>query len=384
MPEGWEWKRLGDVAKYINGRAFKPTEWGNEGRPIIRIQNLTDESNSFNYFEGVCEQDYCIRNGDILISWSASLGVYIWNRGDAVLNQHIFKAIPNEKIIDRSFFVFVIQTIMDDMKRKTHGSTMKHIVKSEFNNIIIPLPPLETQRKIVAILKKAEETKRFRAQADELANQLLHSIFLEIFGDPVKNPKGWRKVQFNKVCQTRLGKMLDKKKQTGLQSKPYLRNANVQWGRFDLSNIFEMDFNETERAEFLLRKGDILICEGGEIGRAAIWNNELPECYFQKALHRARPYTNSATPEFIVNLMLILGKCDGFKNFTSQSTIAHLTGVKLNLFPIILPPLILQQKFASIVEKVESLRWNQKQSLQEIDNLFSILMQKAFLGELVA
>ncbi len=156
----------------------------------------------------------------------------------------------------------------------------------------------------------------------------------------------WKKVPFNKVCQTRLGKMLDKKKQTGHHSKPYLRNANVQWGKIDLSSVFEMDFVEAERAEFLLRKGDILICEGGEIGRAAIWNNELPECYFQKALHRARPFPNSATSEFIINLMLILGKCNGFKNFTSQSTIAHLTGVKLHSFPIILPPLPLQEKEA--------------------------------------
>lgn len=232
------------------------------------------------------------------------------------------------------------------------------------------------------ILEKAEETTRLRAQADELTDRLLQSVFLEMFGDPVRNPKGWKKVPFNKVCQTRLGKMLDKKKQTGHHSKPYLRNANVQWRKFDISSVFEMDFDETECAEFLLRKGDILICEGGEIGRAAIWNNELPECYFQKALHRARPFPNSAIPEFIVNLMLILGKCNGFRNFTSQSTIAHLTGVKLNLFPIILPPLPLQQKFTRIVEKIESMRQSQNQSKQQIADLFSALMQKAFRGEI--
>jgi type I restriction enzyme S subunit len=382
LPEGWEWKKLGDVADYINGRAFKPSEWTDCGKPIIRIQNLTNESNSFNYFDGKCEQEYCIKNRDILISWSASLGVFVWNRGEAVLNQHIFKAIPNEEIIDRRFFVFVIRTVMEDMERKTHGSTMKHIVKSEFNKIKIPLPPLPTQHRIVSILEKAEETKRLRAQADELTDRLLQSVFLEMFGDPVRNPKEWKKVPFNKVCQTRLGKMLDKKKQTGHHSKPYLRNANVQWGKIDLSSVFEMDFDKAECAEFLLRKGDILICEGGEIGRTAIWNNELPECYFQKALHRARPFQNSATPEFIVNLMLILGKCNGFGNFTSQSTIAHLTGVKLNLFPIILPPLPLLQKFARVVEKVESMRQSQSQSKQQIEDLFSALMQKAFQGEI--
>ncbi len=303
---------------------------------------------------------------------------------DAAINEHVFILRGKKDLVHQKFLFYHLFSPIGQrqMDANFHGAAIGGINTQFVKNYNMFLPPLPTQKKIAAVLEKAEETKKFRAQADELTDRLIQSVFLEMFGNPVRNPKGWKKVLFNKVCQTRLGKMLDKKKQTGYQCKPYLRNANVQWNKFDLSSVFEMDFDETECAEFLLRKGDILICEGGEIGRAAIWNNELPECYFQKALHRARPFPDSAIPEFIVNLMLILGKCNGFRNFTSQSTIAHLTGVKLHSFPIILPPLPLQQKFARIFEKIESMRQSQNQSKQHIEDLFSTLMQKAFRGEL--
>jgi type I restriction enzyme S subunit len=264
LPEGWEWEKMGNVAEYINGRAFKPTEWDESGKPIIRIQNLTDESNSFNYFNGECEQKHCIKNGDILISWSASLGVFVWNRNDAVLNQHIFKAIPSETIIDRNFFVFVARTVIEEMGRKTHGSTMKHIVKSEFNNIKIPLPPLPIQRRIVSILEKAEETKKLRAQADELMDRLLQSVFLEMFGDPVRNPKGWDIVTLNNVCD----KITDGTHQRPTyieKGVPFLSVKDITKGYLDLSDLKYISLEEHKK---LIRRckpeeGDILYTKVG-------------------------------------------------------------------------------------------------------------------------
>src|SRR5579875_1563237 len=97
---GWRTLKLRDVARYINGYAFKPSDWNTEGLPIIRIQNLNDPSKPFNYFTGKIPEKYCVHDGDILISWSASLGTYMWRGEDAWLNQHIFKAIVDEEIID--------------------------------------------------------------------------------------------------------------------------------------------------------------------------------------------------------------------------------------------------------------------------------------------
>ncbi len=167
----------------------------------------------------------------------------------------------------------------------------------------IPLPPLNEQKRIAAILSKADRLRRLRRYARELNDGYLGSVFLEMFGNPVSDPMRFPIARFGEVCETRLGKMLDAKQQTGENRRPYLRNENVQWGRIDISDVYEMDFDEREREILRLHKGDVLICEGGEVGRAAIWNDELPECYYQKALHRARPNPKLAVPEFILLLM---------------------------------------------------------------------------------
>ena len=150
----WERRKLGEVAKYINGRAFKPEEWKQTGIPIIRIQNLNDPNASFNYFDGDVEEKYKVKNGDLLISWSASLGVYFWRRGDAVLNQHIFKVEEYPDLVFKDFFYFVVNHAMATIKEQIHGATMKHITKPEFEKIYVPIPPLKDQRRVASCLQE--------------------------------------------------------------------------------------------------------------------------------------------------------------------------------------------------------------------------------------
>ncbi len=126
--------RLGDVATYINGYAFKPGDWSDVGLPIIRIQDLTGTSYQLNYYDGEYPKNIEINDGDVLISWSASLGVYIWSKGKALLNQHIFKVIFDKASIDKKYFVFAVKYKLKEMQNKTHGATMKHIVKKDFEN----------------------------------------------------------------------------------------------------------------------------------------------------------------------------------------------------------------------------------------------------------
>ena len=105
--------RLGDVATYINGFAFKPSDWSNEGLPIIRIQDLTGNSYQENRYDGNYDKKYEVVSGDVLISWSASLGVYIWEREKAVLNQHIFKVVFDKVDVEKSFFVHQTKKILE-------------------------------------------------------------------------------------------------------------------------------------------------------------------------------------------------------------------------------------------------------------------------------
>jgi type I restriction enzyme S subunit len=176
--------------------------------------------------------------------------------------------------------------------------------------------------------------------------------------------------------------MLDQKQQTGEHRRPYLRNANVQWFRFELDNVLEMDFDPQDREVFRLEYGDLLICEGGEPGRAAVWRGELTECYYQKALHRARPRRDLAVPEFLAWLLWFLAHHGSLDDNVTSATIAHLTREKLSAMCVPLPPLALQRTFATRVAAIGRLKAAHWASLAKLDELFASLQHRAFRGEL--
>lgn len=152
IPEGWDISKVKYIGRYINGYAFKPDQWGQDGLPIIRIQNLSGSSESINYFDGKISDDYLIDDGDILISWSATLGAFIWNYGKGWLNQHIFKAIPNVQKTHKSYFFHLMKIAMLNMSSDKHGSAMQHVTNQIFGNFQVPLPSLSEQKLIADFL----------------------------------------------------------------------------------------------------------------------------------------------------------------------------------------------------------------------------------------
>ena len=155
IPENWQISKVKLLADYINGYAFDPTEWADKGRPIIRIQNLTRSNTPCNYFNGELAPRYSVKRGDILLSWSASLGVFVWNGDDAWLNQHIFKVLPALNRITPGYFDWLARWFLNHMAAEAHGSTMQHITKPKFGSFPVPLPPLEEQVKIESYLNDA-------------------------------------------------------------------------------------------------------------------------------------------------------------------------------------------------------------------------------------
>lgn len=262
------------------------------------------------------------------------------------------------------------------------GGSLLRARPAQVAKIRVPLPSLDEQRRIAAILDKADALRTKRREVMAQFARLAESTFLEMFGDPVTNPKAWPRRSFGDVCPTRLGKMLDQKQQTGQHTRKYLRNANVQWFRFDLDDVLEMDFDEEARDVFALRDGDLLICEGGEPGRAAIWRNQIPECYYQKALHRGRPIPELARSEYLVWLLWCLAQRGGLSDHVTAATIAHLTGEKLKAMRIPLPPLSLQSQFTELLKAQERLRLVAEHLLKGKEALFASLQQRAFAGEL--
>ena len=374
---------LGDIADFVNGVAFKPDDWEESGKRILRIQNLTDSTKPFNRTNRAVAKKYEVSPGDLLVSWSATLGVFVWEGPDtALVNQHIFRVVPEHGRINPYYLRHMLSDALVQMEQHLHGATMKHVNRGEFLATTIPLPPLAEQKRIARILDAADALRAKRRQALAQLDTLLQSTFIDMFGDPVTNPKGWNVVAFESIGNSRLGKMLDKGKEVGDRQFPYLANTNVQWGRFDLTALRTMDFSESDCEEFKLEDGDLLICEGGEVGRTAIWHGAHNRIYFQKALHRVRLDPTVAVPEYVFQFMWFMAKNGGFRDLTTSATIAHLTGVKLKRLPCPRPPLKLQHRYAVIVKSVEQQKTSQRAHLADLDTLFTSLQARAFRGDL--
>ena len=371
--------KLGEAATYINGYAFKPDDRGKVGLPIIRIQDLTGNSYDLGFYDGDYPEKIEINDGDVLISWSASLGVYIWNNGKALLNQHIFKVVFDKVNIDKNYFVYAVRYKLDEMGRKTHGATMKHIVKRDFDATEIPYPSKHEQIEIANNLKRIENIIELRSNELQLLDELIKARFVEMFGDVIHNDRKWECKQFSDITTSRLGKMLDAKHQIGTCKYPYLANFNVQWFRFELGNLNEMDFNEKDREEFCLENGDLLVCEGGEIGRCAVWHNQVKKCYFQKALHRVRCNQNIILPDYLSWWFKYNCENGGFAAIEgAKATKSHLTGAKMKMLDVTVPPIELQEQFVDFIKHVDKSKVVVQKALDEAQILFDSLMQKYF------
>jgi type I restriction enzyme S subunit len=247
----------------------------------------------------------------------------------------------------------------------------------------IPFPRLLTeQQKIAAILDAADSLRQKDRQLIDHYTALSQSLFLDMFGDPIANKNQWVVKKLSEVSTSQLGKMLSKKAKQNINSKKYLRNANVRWRHFDLQNVLEMDFDDTEIKKFNLSYGDLLVCEGGEVGRCAIWKDNLEDCYFQKALHRVRVNKTILTSEYLQEYFFWMAKLGGLNASVSEVTFSHLTAEKLKELKVPLPPITLQNQFAERIQQTEQQKQQAQASLEKSEALFNSLLQRAFTGEL--
>ena len=154
IPKEWKVAKLKQLGSYINGYAFKPEDWSDSGKPIIRIQDLTGSFSNPNYFSGTIDNRYLITKGDILVSWAATLDAFIWSNEDGWLNQHIFKAVPDSCMNSR-FFYWLIKVAMDNMNNDNkHGIVMQHVTVGLFGNFLVGVPSYSEQQKIANYLDK--------------------------------------------------------------------------------------------------------------------------------------------------------------------------------------------------------------------------------------
>ena len=194
-------------------------------------------------------------------------------------------------------------------------------------------------------------------------------------------PPNWAWAEFGEIADTQLGKMLSKKSKLGQRPRPYLRNQNVQWHHLDLSDVAEMDFLDTESPKYELHRDDLLVCEGGEVGRCAVWTRPRSEMYFQKALHRVRPLSGVSV-KWIEYYLRWSAETGRFGDHTSGSTISHLPQRDLRRLSVPVPPTSEQERIGAAVEehfaRLDAVECSLRQALQRLDVLRSAVLIDAF------
>lgn len=288
---------------------------------------------------------------------------------------------PDARVLNRDYLAVFLRSdsFVTWAVSKTAGAKMPRLGTKDLMSAEIPVPTIEQQKKIAEKFKKLEQLISLRNQQLAKLDELVKARFVEMFGNIIRNDKSWPIHNFSDIASSRLGKMLDTKQQTGKYSYPYLANFNVQWFNFNVDNLNQMDFNEAEQKEFELRDGDLLVCEGGEIGRCAVWHNEIQPCFFQKALHRVRCNRQLVQPDYLAWWFKYNCNHGGFAEIAgAKATIAHLPGIKLKQLQVALPPLSLQNEFAAFVERVDQQKQTVQQSLEKLELMKKALMQEYF------
>mgnify|MGYP001210514826 CR=1 FL=1 len=347
--------KLGDVATYINGYAFKPEDRGEVGLPIIRIQDLTGNAYDLGFYNGDYPKRIEINDGDVLISWSASLGVYVWNRGRALLNQHIFKVQFDKVNIDKSYFVYAVRQKLAEMAMKTHGATMKHIVKKDFEETLIPYPSLKKQIEIGTNLDKIANIIVARKQQLELLDELVKARFVEMFGDPVINEKEWvtKPLLDMGICKNGMNfHYNDCGVEINCLGVGDFKNLSVIDNTEQLSTV---SLNEMPSEEYLLKDDDIVFVRSNGnkalVGRSvAVYPGDIPTTFSGFCI-RYRKQDDAVTIPYLLRVL----KTDSIRRKMAGrgANIQNLNQQILGNLIIPVPPIEHQNQFADFVKRID-------------------------------
>ncbi len=347
--------RLGDVATYINGYAFKPEDWGEVGKPIIRIQDLTGSSYQTNRFDGDVPSKYIVVAGDVLISWSASLGVYVWSGEDAVLNQHIFKVVFDKVNVDKSFFIHQVGGILDKAASDTHGATMKHLTKPVFDNLPFYLPEIHEQRNISRLLDKTASLITERRQQLTALDTLIKARFVEMFGDPISNPKGWDSVRLLELGSCKNGMNFhtdDAGVEVHCLGVGDFKDKSVI---SDTSVLPLVSLNEMPSGEYLLQDGDIVFVRSNGnkalVGRClAVFPGQI-QTTFSGFCIRFRKSSHKVTTEYLIHVL----KTESMRKKMQGrgANIQNLNQQILGSLSIPVPPVDIQNRFSECVSQID-------------------------------
>lgn len=391
MKAAWQKTTLGAAFATVTGNTppKNNADFYGQFMPLVKPPELCDaalDSAEDGLSETGAEVARTLPPNSILVSCIGNLGKVGLNRVRVAFNQQINAILPDvSKAIPEFMFYQVLScSFKEQLEALASGTTVPIVNKTKFNSIKVVLPPLPEQQRIVGILDEAFDgiaTAKVNADKNlQNARSIFESHLQSVFS---QRGEGWNDRKIGEVAKHSLGKMLDKAKNQGAL-KPYLRNINVRWFTFNLSDLLEMPFLPKEEAKYTAVKGDVLICEGGYPGRAAIWEEDYP-IYFQKALHRVRFHEPEHNKWFLYYLFA-KDKNGELKQHFSGTGIQHFTGEALARFELPLPPLPELRRavtrFEELSVETQRLESIYQQKLAALDELKKSLLDQAFSGQL--
>ena len=393
-------KTLGEVADYINGRAFKPDEWEDDGLPIIRIQNLTGSTDVCNRTTKTYEEKYLVVDGDLLFAWSASLGAHIWHGENGWLNQHIFKVVPYDGT-DKQYLYYYLLHVVDQLYAKTHGSGMVHITLKPFKNTEIYLPSLPKQHRIVSriesLFAKLDEAKE-KAQAvvdgfELRKSAILHKAFTGELTERWRKEHrvgmdSWKTVSFNDCIQKMQNGLAKRRSNIG-ESYVVLRLANLTEDGFDTSDLREILLDEKEQASYSLLENDVIMVRvnGSKdiVGRQLLVP-KIENWAFCDHIIRIR-YQNNILPDY----MIMFSKSDSYKAYVKDHMVssAGQNTISRKGMANMAVPVPEEDEQREIVRLLSIIFAKERQAksiaeavLAQIDTMKKAILARAFRGEL--
>ena len=366
VPQGWVWCRLGEVCKIQSSKRIHKEDYVDEGIPFYRtteIKELSEGKDISNCLYISEEQYNSIKNrfgiptqGDILISAVGTIGItyvipdnspFYFKDGNLIwIGKSNCYFSPFLSVI-LGFFVAEKDSV------STSGSAYNALTIEKLNTLLFPLPPLAEQHRIVSEVEKyfslidiLEESENDLQQSIQKAKSKI--LDLAIKGKLVEKTGEWEYTNLGSVFQHNTGKALNRSAEQSGKLLPYITTSNLYWGRFELDTVKSMYFKENEIEKCTVTKGDLLVCEGGDIGRSAIWDYDYDIC-IQNHIHRLRPIKD-ALPKFYYYVMMHYKRTDNIEG--KGIGMLGLSSKQLDKLIIPFPPLAEQHR---IVAKIEEL-----------------------------
>jgi type I restriction enzyme S subunit len=390
--EHWVETTLNNVVLHKKGKKPKRLETSQFYNSLPYIDIEAFETGKIKQYADV-ESSNCCDENDVLVVWDgARFGLTGHNQNGSVGST---LACITPVIIETAYLLNFIQRHYQTIQSNPKGTGIPHVNPDIFWNLRIPLPPLNEQKRIVekldALLPKVKNAKVRLEKIPLILKKFRQSVLSAACSGRLtedwregKDLAEWEEKRLGELGEIKLGKMLDKAKNQGNPIK-YLRNINVRWNAIEVHDIYEMNATESDLKKYSIKDGDLLICEGGEPGRCAIWNKGANQFIFQKAIHRVRLNAEAVAQWIYFCLKSDAGSGQLEKYFTG-TTIKHFTLQSVKQYLIHLPSLEEQQEIVRRVEKLftlaDSLEAKYKKAIAQVEKIEQSLLAKAFRGEL--